>query len=414
MTAAVQPQRVFDPYEVRQEFPALNQEVNGKPLVYLDNAATSQKPEAVLQAMMHYYCFDNANVHRAAHTLSDRATRSFEQARLKVRSWLNAASPNEIIWTRGTTEAINLVAQSYGRSHLKAGDEIIISGMEHHSNIVPWQLVAQQTGALIKVIPVRENGTLDMDAYRQLLSERTKLVAVVHASNALGTINPVKEIIRLARQAGAVTLIDGAQASAHLRVDVQDLDCDFYALSGHKMFGPTGIGVLYGRESLLSIMPPWQAGGEMIDRVSFDTTTFNDLPFKFEAGTPAISQAIGFGAALDYLSQFNWEDIMAHEHKLLDRARELSQEIPGIRVMGDSENKVALLSFVVEGIHPSDFGTLLDHQGIAVRTGHHCCMPLMDQLAIPGTTRASFAFYNTLEDVEALFRAIQKIQKMFV
>lgn len=414
MTAAQHPLRIFDPYEVRQEFPALNQEVNGKPLVYLDNAATSQKPESVLQAMMHYYRFDNANVHRAAHTLSDRATRSFEQARLKVRSWLNAASPNEIIWTRGTTEAINLVAQSYGRSHLKAGDEIIISGMEHHSNIVPWQLVAQQTGALIKVIPVRENGTLDMDAYRQLLSERTKLVAVVHASNALGTINPVKEIIRLARQAGAVTLIDGAQASAHLRVDVQDLDCDFYALSGHKMFGPTGIGVLYGRESLLSIMPPWQAGGEMIDRVSFDTTTFNDLPFKFEAGTPAISQAIGFGAALDYLSQFNWEDIMAHEHKLLDRARELSQEIPGIRVMGDSENKVALLSFVVEGIHPSDFGTLLDHQGIAVRTGHHCCMPLMDQLAIPGTTRASFAFYNTLEDVEALFRAIQKIQKMFV
>ena len=414
MTAAQHPLRIFDPYEVRQEFPALNQEVNGKPLVYLDNAATSQKPESVLQAMMHYYHFDNANVHRAAHTLSDRATRSFEQARLKVRSWLNAASPNEIIWTRGTTEAINLVAQSYGRSHLKAGDEIIISGMEHHSNIVPWQLVAQQTGALIKVIPVLENGTLDMDAYRQLLSERTKLVAVVHASNALGTINPVKEIVRLAKQAGAVTLLDGAQASAHLRVDVQDLDCDFYALSAHKMFGPTGIGVLYGRESLLSIMPPWQAGGEMIDRVSFDNTTFNDLPFKFEAGTPAISQAIGFGAALDYLSQFNWEDLLAHEHKLLERARELSQEVPGIRVMGDSENKVALLSFVVDGIHPSDFGTLLDHQGIAVRTGHHCCMPLMDQLAIPGTTRASFAFYNTLEDVEALFSAIQKIQKMFV
>ncbi len=414
MTAAMQPRRVFDVTEVRREFPALNQQINGKPLVYLDNAATSQKPEAVLQAMDHYYRFDNANVHRAAHSLSDRATRGFEQARLKVSSWLNAASPDEIIWTRGTTEAINLVAYSYGRTHLKPGDEIIISGMEHHSNIVPWQLVAQQTGAIIKVIPVHKDGSLDLDAYRNLLTERTKLVAVIHVSNALGSINPIKEIVHLAKQAGAVTLVDGAQAMAHLRIDVQDLGCDFYALSAHKMFGPTGIGVLYGRESLLNVMPPWQAGGEMIERVSFDQTTFNELPFKFEAGTPAIAEAIGFGAAIDYLSQFNWQDLQDQEHQLLQRARELARDIPGLHMVGDSADKVSVCSFTVKGIHPSDFGTLLDQQGIAVRTGHHCCMPLMDNFSVPGTTRASFAFYNTLEEVDALFQAIRKIQKLFV
>ncbi len=414
MTAAMQPRRVFDVHEVRREFPALNQQVNGKPLVYLDNAATSQKPEAVLQAMDHYYRFDNANVHRAAHSLSDRATRGFEQARLKVRSWLNAVSPDEIIWTRGTTEAINLVAYSYGRTHLKPGDEIIISGMEHHANIVPWQLVAQQTGAIIKVIPIQKDGSLDLDAYRNLVTERTKLVAVIHVSNALGSINPVKEIVRLAKQAGAITLVDGAQAMAHLRVDVQDLGCDFYALSAHKMFGPTGIGVLYGRESLLNVMPPWQAGGEMIERVSFEQTTFNELPFKFEAGTPAIAEAIGFGAAIDYLSQFNWQDLQNQEHQLLQRARELARDIPGLQIVGDATDKVSVLSFNVKGIHPSDFGTLLDQQGIAVRTGHHCCMPLMDKFSVPGTTRASFAFYNTLDEVDALFQAIRKIQKLFV
>jgi len=331
-----------------------------------------------------------------------------------VSSWLNAASPDEIIWTRGTTEAINLVAYSYGRTHLKPGDEIIISGMEHHSNIVPWQLVAQQTGAIIKVIPVHKDGSLDLDAYRNLLTERTKLVAVIHVSNALGSINPIKEIVHLAKQAGAITLVDGAQAMGHLRVDVQDLGCDFYALSAHKMFGPTGIGVLYGRESLLNVMPPWQAGGEMIERVSFDQTTFNELPFKFEAGTPAIAEAIGFGAAIDYLSQFNWQDLQNQEHQLLQRARELARDMPGLHMVGDAANKVSVLSFTVKGIHPSDFGTLLDQQGIAVRTGHHCCMPLMDKFSVPGTTRASFAFYNTLEEVDALFQAIRKIQKLFV
>jgi cysteine desulfurase/selenocysteine lyase len=403
----------MDIEKIRADFPILHQQVNGKPLVYLDNGATTQKPQVVIDAIADYYRTTNSNVHRGAHTLSDQATQMFENARTTLQKFLNAKKSEEIIWTRGTTDAINLVAQTWVRSNVKAGDEIIISGMEHHSNIVPWQMVCEQTGAILKIIPVLEDGTLDYDGYLKLLSDKTKFVAVVHVSNALGTVNPVDDIIREAQKVGAKTLLDGAQAIAHWDIDVQALDCDFYVFSGHKLFGPTGLGVLYGKEALLNAMPPYQGGGEMILHVSFEKTTYNVLPYKFEAGTPNIAGAIGMAAAVDYVNGLDRIALAKHEDALLARANELAAKTDGIRIIGTSKNKVSVLSFLIEGTHPHDVGTLLDQQGIAVRTGHHCTMPLMDQFGIPGTVRASFTFYNTLEEVDALFKAIEKV-KMFL
>jgi len=411
MTQAIK--RPFDVHSVRDDFPILHQSVNGHPLVYFDNAATAQKPAAVIDAMSRYYRETNSNVHRGAHALSDRATGEFEAARDKVKCFLNAPSREEIIWVRGTTEAINLVAQSYGHSQLKAGDEIIVSQLEHHSNIVPWQILAQQTGATIKVSPINENVELDMAAFKGLLNEHTKIVAVNHAANSMGTINPIKEIVALAHAADAVVVVDGAQGAPHLEIDVQDLGCDFYAFSGHKVFGPTGIGALYGRKELLDAMPPYQSGGEMIERVSFSGTTFNVLPFKFEAGTPAIAESIGLASALAYLDQFDKAQLKAHEDLLINTAIELSDLVDGLQLIGKAPNKVSVFSFMVDGLHPSDMGTLLDQQGIAVRTGHHCAQPLMEHLGIPGTSRASFAFYNTVDEVEKFFSALQKIVRLF-
>lgn len=400
--------RPFDINAIRADFPILHQQVKGKPLVYLDNAATTQKPQAVMDALSSYYSTINSNVHRGAHTLSDLATRDFENARISVQRFINAPSEKEIVWTRGTTESINLVAHSFGRALLKAGDEILISAMEHHSNIVPWQIVAEQTGATLKVVPVTENAELDMEAFETLLNENTKLVSVVHVSNALGTINPVKNIVEKAHAVGAKVLLDGAQATPHWSIDVQELDCDFYAFSGHKVFGPTGIGVLYGKAELLEIMPPYQAGGEMILQVSFDGTTYNELPYKFEAGTPNIAGAIGLAAAIDYLNQFDRAQLAQQEEALLNATLEQAQQIEGIRLVGRAKHKAGVFSFLLEGAHPHDVGTLLDQQGVAVRTGHHCAMPIMDQFCIPGTVRASFAFYNTLEEVEQFFAALNK------
>ena len=405
-------QRIFDVASVRRDFPILHQSVHGKPLVYFDNAATAQKPMAVLAAMQAYYESINSNVHRGAHTLSDTATAAFENVRQQVARFLGAREAAEIIWVRGTTEAINLVAQSYGRSQLKPGDEILVSQLEHHSNIVPWQMVAAQTGARVIPIPVNAQGEIDQTAYAGLLSPRTRILAVNHVSNALGTINPVKAMIAQAKAVGAITVIDGAQATPHVTVDVQDLDCDFYAFSGHKVYGPTGIGALYGRRAILEAIPPWQGGGEMIERVSFEGTTFNHIPHKFEAGTPAIAEVIGLGAALDYLQAFNTTDLHRHEQALLRRAVELSEGIEGFQAIGTAANKVSVCSFVVEGTHPSDLGTLLDHQGFAVRTGHHCTQPLMARFGVPGTVRASFSFYNTLEEVDRFFVALDKCIRM--
>ncbi len=405
--------KIMDIEKIRADFPILHQDVNGKPLVYLDNGATTQKPQVVIDAIANYYRTTNSNVHRGAHTLSDQATQMFEDARITLQKFLNAEKSEEIIWTRGTTESINLVAQTWVRSNVKAGDEIIISGMEHHSNIVPWQMVCEQTGATLKVIPVLEDGSLDYDGYLKLLSDKTKFVAVVHVSNALGTLNPVEDIIREAHKVGAKTLIDGAQAVAHWDIDVQALDCDFYAFSGHKLFGPTGLGVLYGKEALLNAMPPYQGGGEMILHVSFDKTTYNVLPYKFEAGTPNIAGAIGMAAAIDYLNSLDRIALAKHEDALLARANELAAQTDGLRLIGTSDNKASVFSFLIEGAHPHDVGTLLDQQGIAVRTGHHCAMPVMEQFEIPGTVRASFTFYNTLEEVDALFKGIEKV-KMFL
>ena len=405
--------KIMDIEQIRADFPILHQEVNGKPLVYLDNGATTQKPQVVIDAIANYYRTTNSNVHRGAHTLSDQATQMFEDARITMQKFLNAEKSEEIIWTRGTTESINLVAQTWVRSNVKAGDEIIISGMEHHSNIVPWQMVCEQTGATLKVIPVLDDGSLDYNAYLKLLSEKTKFVAVVHVSNALGTLNPVEDIIREAHNVGAKTLIDGAQAVAHWDIDVQALDCDFYAFSGHKLFGPTGLGVLYGKEALLNAMPPYQGGGEMILHVSFEKTTYNVLPYKFEAGTPNIAGAIAMAAAINYLNSLDRVALAKHEDALLARANELAAQTDGIRLIGTSAKKAGVFSFLIEGTHPHDVGTLLDQQGIAVRTGHHCAMPVMEQFKIPGTIRASFTFYNTLDEVDALFKAIEKV-KMFL
>ena len=402
----------FDVEAVRRDFPILSQQVNGKPLVYLDNGASSQRPEAVLQAMDRYYREMHSNVHRGAHTLGDRATSAFEGAREKVQKFLNAPSSRQIIWTRGTTEAINLVANGLAEK-LKPGDEILLSQMEHHANIVPWQMLAERTGAKVAAIQITPEGELDMDSFHCLLGERTRILAFNHVSNALGTINPVADMVAKAKAQGVITLIDGAQAVSHFQVDVQALDCDFYVFSAHKLFGPTGIGVLYGKADLLEAMPPWQGGGEMIERVSFAGTTYNTLPYKFEAGTPAVAEAVGLGAAIDYLTSLDRGAIEAAENALLLRANELVASVPGMTVVGTAANKVPVMSFTIEGLHPSDIGTLLDQQGIAVRTGHHCAMPLMEFYEIPGTARALFAFYNTLEEVEQLFTALRKIQSRF-
>lgn len=398
---------------LRGQFPALAQEVNGHPLVYLDNAATTQKPQAVLDAINHYYRADNANVHRAAHALSGRATRAFEDARETVARFINAPRSHEVIWTRGTTEAINLVAQSWGMSELRAGDEIVLSTLEHHANIVPWQLVAQRTGAVIRVIPLDERGDLDIAAYLALLGPRTRLVSVAHVSNALGTVNPVKEMVAAAKAVGALSLIDGAQAVAHLEVDVQAIGCDFYAFSGHKLYGPTGIGVLWGRTELLERMPPWQAGGEMIDRVSFSGTTFNTLPFKFEAGTPHIAGAIGLAAAIGFVMEQDKDSLASHEAVLTDYLVAGLQQMPGLRLVGEPGQRAGAVSFLLDDIHPQDAATLLDMQGIALRVGHHCAMPLMESLGVGGTMRASLACYNNRDDVDALLAALHKLRDFF-
>ena len=403
----------FDTGKVRADFPILAQQVHGKPLVYLDNAATAQKPIQVIETIDRYYREYNSNIHRGVHTLSEKATAAYEEARLTVRNFINAGSEKEIIFTRGTTEAINLVAQSYGRNRLGSGDEIIISEMEHHSNIVPWQMVCEQTGAVLKVIPINEDGELNLEEYEKLLGPKTRVVSIVHISNALGTINPVKEIINGAHAAGAVVLLDGAQAAPHMSIDVQALGCDFYAFSGHKLFGPTGIGVLYGRRELLEDMPPYQGGGDMIKMVTFDKTLYNDLPYKFEAGTPHISGVIGLGAAIEYVSAIGLDVIAAYEHDLLEYATAALSAIKGLRIIGTAADKASLVSFVIEGIHPHDLGTILDHDGIAIRTGHHCAMPVMDHFRIPATARASMVFYNTREEISILAEGIEKAERIF-
>jgi cysteine desulfurase / selenocysteine lyase len=411
--AGAAPRSGFPVDRIREDFPILNEQVRGKPLVYLDNAATSQKPRAVLDTLMRYYTAQNANVHRGVHYLSEEATREFEAARGKVRRFVNAPETREIIFTRGTTEAINLVAQSYGRAFLKAGDEIVISTMEHHSNIVPWQMVCEQVGATLRVIPITDAGELMLDEYAKLLNERTKLVSIVHISNALGTINPVKQMAALAHQYGAVVLVDGAQAAPHLAIDVRDLDCDFYAFSGHKVFGPTGIGVLYGKAHLLEVMPPYQGGGDMIATVTFEQTTYNALPYKFEAGTPHVAGVVGLGAALDYVSGVGLAAVGAYEHELLAYATELLGSLPRVRLIGTAREKASVLSFVVEGVHAHDVGTILDNQGIAVRAGHHCAMPLMQRFGVAATARASLALYNTRAEVEALAAALDDVIEVF-
>ena len=397
----------------RQDFPILEQTVRDMPLVYLDNAATAQKPRQVIDVLDDYYRSYNSNIHRGVHTLSELATDAYETARNKIQRFINAESLQEVIFVRGTTEGINLVAQSYGRSRLGAGDEIIVSTMEHHSNIVPWQLLCEQTGATLKVIPINDAGELDMDEYKNLLNERTRIVAIVHISNALGTINPIAEITEQAHAAGAVVVIDGAQAAPHTKLDMAALDCDFYTFSGHKLFGPTGIGVLYGKQALLEDMPPYHGGGDMIKMVTFEKTLYNDLPYKFEAGTPYIAGVIGLGAAVDYVSDVDLDRIHDYEHGLLQYAAEAAATVPGLRQIGTAADKASILSFVVDGIHPHDLGTILDHDGIAIRTGHHCAMPVMERFGIPATARASLAFYNTTEEVDKLVAGIDKAKNIF-
>ncbi len=403
----------FDVARIREDFPILKQKVHGKPLVYFDNGATSQKPQAVIDALNHYYSAENSNIHRGVHYLSETATAAYEAARAKVRGFLNARADKEIIFVRGTTEAINLVAQSYGRSFLNAGDEIIVSAMEHHSNIVPWQMLCEQVGAKLRVIPINHDGEVVMDEYRRLLNDKTKFVSVTHVSNALGTVVPVKEIVALAHARGVPVLLDGAQAVPHLKVDVQELDCDFYAFSGHKLFGPTGVGVLYGRAELLEKMPPYQGGGDMISLVTFEKTHYNVLPYKFEAGTPHIAGGIGLGAAIDYLSALDWTLVAAHEHQLLTYATEAVSAIEGLRIIGSAKEKAGVLSFVLGHVHAHDVGTILDQEGVAVRAGHHCAMPVMQRFGVPATTRASFAFYNTIDEIDVMIRAIHRVTKVF-
>lgn len=402
----------FDVERVRQDFPILAREINGHPLAYLDSGASSQKPRCVIDAESHYYEQIHANVHRGVHSLSQWATEAFEGAREKVRGFINAASTREIIFVRGTTEAINLVAQSYARPSLQPGDEILITWLEHHANIVPWQMVCEQTGARLKVAPIHPSGEVDIEGFERLLGPRTRLVALAHVSNALGTVLPLNQLIPLARARGAAVLVDGAQAVPHMNVDVRALDCDFYAFSGHKMYAPTGIGVLYGREALLEEMPPWQGGGEMILQVSFQKTTYNALPAKFEAGTPHIAGAVGLGAAIDYLQALGLNNIAAYEHVLLEYATQALGRIPGLQIIGTAKDKAAVISFVVDGVHPHDLGTILDADGIAIRTGHHCAMPLMDFYKVPATARASLAFHNTRAEIDRLAAGVEKARRV--
>ena len=403
----------FNVRKIREDFPILKQQVHGKPLVYLDNAATTQKPQVVIDTLADYYRSDNSNIHRGVHALSERATEAYEQARVSVRNFLNAPDVRGIIFVRGTTEAINLVAQTYGRTHVGPGEEVIISAMEHHSNIVPWQILCQQQRAHLRVVPVNDDGDLELDELERLLGPKTKLIAIAHVSNALGTINPVREIVALAHTRNIPVLVDGAQACPHLDVDVTDLNCDFYAFSGHKVYGPTGIGVLYGKPELLDQMPPYQGGGDMIASVTFEETLYNRLPYKFEAGTPDIAGAIGLGAALEYIKAVGLENIAAHEHHLLSYATEALSSISGLRLIGTAKEKAAVLSFVLDGIHAHDIGTVLDQAGIAIRTGHHCAQPLMQRFGVPATARASLGLYNTAEEIDALVAGIHSVREVF-
>jgi cysteine desulfurase/selenocysteine lyase len=403
----------FDVDRIREDFPVLKQRIHGKPLVYLDSAATAQKPFAVIDAIRKFHEVDCANIHRGVHELSQRSTAAYEETRSKAKRFLNARAKNELIFVRGTTEGINLVASSWGRKNVKAGDEIVISTLEHHSNIVPWQMLCEEKGARLRVIPVDDRGELLLEEYEKLLGPRTRMVAVGHVSNALGTINPVRQIVEMAHRAGALALIDGAQAAPHLKIDVQALDADFYAFSGHKVIGPTGIGILYGKAKLLNAMPPYQGGGDMIKSVTFEKTIYADLPYKFEAGTPNIAGGIGLGAAFDYVTRIGLDKIEAYEHELLVYGTEALSRIPGLRIIGTAREKAAVLSFVIDGIHPHDIGTVLDRQGIAVRTGHHCAQPVMDRFGVPATTRASLAFYNTFAEIDALAAGLAKVKEIF-
>jgi cysteine desulfurase/selenocysteine lyase len=413
MTSTLQAEKTFDAYALRGDFPILKQLVNGKPLVYLDNAATSQKPQAVIDAMNRYYLEENSNIHRGVHYLSDKATQSYEAARVKIQRFINASHSKEIIFVRGTTEAVNLVANSFGRIHFKKDDEIIVSAMEHHSNLVPWQMIAEMTGAILRIIPMNDHGELFIDKFEKMLNSRTRFVAVVHVSNVLGTVNPVKEIVRLSHGHGVPVLIDGAQAVPHMRVDVRDLDCDFYAFSGHKMFGPTGVGVLYGKAGLLDAMPPYQGGGDMIKSVTYHKTIYNDIPNKFEAGTPNIVGGVGLGATIDYLDSINFDEVARYEQDLLDYATLRLSAIKGLKIIGTAAEKASVISFVLDGIHPHDIGTILDDDGIAIRTGHHCAQPVMQCFGIPATARASFALYNVKEEIDALVKGIHNVIRVF-
>ncbi len=403
----------FDVARVRAQFPSLNQQVYDHPLVYLDSGASAQKPDVVIDAISNYYRNDHANVHRGVHKLAERATDAFEGARERIASFINAESPREIIFVRGATEGINLVAQSWGQQNLKSGDEVMITEMEHHANIVPWQFICQQKNAVLKVIPMNDRGELLMDSFRDLLSAKTRMVAVTHISNALGTVNPVKEIVSLAHHVGAKVLIDGAQAAPHSKIDIDEIGCDFYTFSGHKVYGPTGIGVLWGREELLAKMPPYQGGGEMIRRVTFEKSDFASPPYRFEAGTPNIAGAVGLGVAIDWLDGLGLGNVSTHEAALLEYATSKAKETPGMRIIGTAENKAGILSFELEGIHPHDLGTIFDRQGVAIRAGHHCAMPVMQHFSVPATVRASFGVYNTLEDIDALFRGVARAQELF-
>ena len=403
----------MDNASIRRDFPILRRRVHGRPLVYLDNAATTQKPQVVIDRVTQYYTDENANVHRGVHWLSDRATNAFEEARATVGRFLNANESREIVFVRGTTEAINLVAATFGRSRVGPGDEVVISAMEHHSNIVPWQILCEQQGARLRIVPITDEGELDLDAYSTLLSDRTRIVSVVHVSNVLGTVNPIEEIVRLAHRRGIAVLVDGAQAVAHRAVDVQALGCDFYAFSGHKMFGPTGIGVLYGTSAMLESMPPYQSGGDMIRSVSFERTVYNVPPYRFEAGTPHIAGAVGLAAAIDYLTRIGFDRIARIERELLEYATRALSQLPGVRVIGTAAERAGVISFVVDGVHPHDVGTVLDREGVAIRTGHHCCQPLMDRLGVPATARASLVLYNNHDDIDALLAALQTVQELF-
>lgn len=407
------PAQALDVERIRQDFPVLQLQKQGKPLIYLDNAATSQKPHAVIDAIQRYYSSQNANVHRGIHYLSELATQAYEQARIKIKHFLNAHVTCEIIFTRGATESINLIAHSYGRQHVGPGDEILITAMEHHSNIVPWQILCEEKGAKLQVAPINDEGELLWDEFEERINERTRLVAVVHVSNALGTINPVKKIVQKAHAAGIPVLVDGAQSVPHMYVDVQDLDCDFFVCSGHKMFGPTGIGVCYGKAELLDAMPPYQSGGDMIRTVTFEKTTYNSLPYKFEAGTPHIEGAIGLGAAIDYLNGIGMDRITAYEKELLAYGTETLRSIDGLRLIGTAKKKASVLSFCLEGVHPHDIGQVLDEEGIAIRAGHHCAQPVMERFGVPATARASLAFYNTSEEFDVMAQAIEKAKKVF-